>query len=217
MLFLPFGFAKLPQMASTSSNVENLHPQIIKQVAKELTSLSSDPPEGIKVFTNEEDITDIQATIEGPAGTPYEGGLFRVKLVLGKDFPSAPPKGFFLTKIFHPNVASNGEICVNTLKKDWKPDLGVKHILLTVKCLLIVPNPESALNEEAGKLLLEKYEDYSKRAQWWTDIHAKHSRSSKVESMDKGDVVETTQGIKRANDKALDKKKKEKKRALKRL
>ena len=38
--------------------------------------------------------------------------------------------GFFTTKIFHPNVASNGEICVNTLKKDWKPDLGVKHILL---------------------------------------------------------------------------------------
>ena len=38
--------------------------------------------------------------------------------------------GFFLTKIFHPNVASNGEICVNTLKKDWKQDLGVKHILL---------------------------------------------------------------------------------------
>lgn len=177
----------------------------------------SDPPEGIKVFTNEEDVTDIQATIEGPAGTPYEGGLFRVKLVLGKDFPTAPPKGFFMTKIFHPNVANNGEICVNTLKKDWKPDLGVKHILLTVKCLLIVPNPESALNEEAGKLLLEKYEDYSKRAQWFTDIHAKHNRTSKVENMDKGDAVEATQGIKRANDKVLDKKKKEKKRALKRL
>ena len=38
--------------------------------------------------------------------------------------------GFFMTKIFHPNVASNGEICVNTLKKDWKSDLGIKHILL---------------------------------------------------------------------------------------
>ena len=38
--------------------------------------------------------------------------------------------GFFTTKIFHPNVASNGEICVNTLKKDWKSDLGIKHILL---------------------------------------------------------------------------------------
>lgn len=64
------------------------------------------------------------------AGTPYAGGVFRVKLVLGKDFPVAPPKGYFITKIFHPNVAKNGEICVNTLKKDWKPDLGIKHILL---------------------------------------------------------------------------------------
>lgn len=64
------------------------------------------------------------------AGTPYAGGVFRVKLALGKDFPQAPPKAFFLTKIFHPNVAKNGEICVNTLKKDWKPDLGIKHILL---------------------------------------------------------------------------------------
>lgn len=64
------------------------------------------------------------------AGTPYAGGFFRVKLILGKDFPQTPPKAYFLTKIFHPNVAANGEICVNTLKKDWKPDLGIKHILL---------------------------------------------------------------------------------------
>lgn len=63
-------------------------------------------------------------------GTPYEGGVFRIKLALGKDFPAAPPKGFFLTKIFHPNVARNGEICVNTLKKDWKAELGIKHLLL---------------------------------------------------------------------------------------
>jgi ubiquitin-protein ligase len=64
------------------------------------------------------------------AGTPYYGGAFRVKLALSKDFPSTPPKAYFLTKIFHPNVANNGEICVNTLKKDWKSDLGIKHILL---------------------------------------------------------------------------------------
>jgi len=64
------------------------------------------------------------------AGTPYAGGVFRIKLALGKDFPQAPPKAFFLTRVFHPNVANNGEICVNTLKKDWRPDLGIKHILL---------------------------------------------------------------------------------------
>jgi ubiquitin-conjugating enzyme E2 S len=39
-------------------------------------------------------------------------------------------KGFFETKIFHPNVSSLGEICVNTLKKDWQPKLGIRHVLL---------------------------------------------------------------------------------------
>ena len=42
----------------------------------------------------------------------------------------------------------------------------------TVKCLLIVPNAESALNEEAGKLLLDRYDDYSERAKMMTEIHA---------------------------------------------
>lgn len=46
-----------------------------------------------------------------------------------------------------------------------------------VKCLLIVPNPESALNEEAGKLLLEAYDDYYARAKMMTEIHAQVSLS----------------------------------------
>nr|CAH7737461.1 unnamed protein product [Callosobruchus chinensis] len=140
-----------------------------------MQDLVNSPPEGIKVQVNEEDVTDIQAFIDGPAGTPYIGGTFKVKLTLGKSFPAEPPKAYFLTKIFHPNVAANGEICVNTLKKDWKSDLGIKHILLTIKCLLIVPNAESALNEEAGKLLLEQYEDYYQRAKMMTEIHAQVS------------------------------------------
>lgn len=49
-------------------NVENVNPQIIRQVAKELGELQKDPPEGIKIHVNEEDLTDIQASIEGPCG-----------------------------------------------------------------------------------------------------------------------------------------------------
>ena len=80
--------------------------------------------------------------------------------------------GWFATKIFHPNVSSSGEICVNTLKKDWKSTYGIGHILITVKCLLIYPNPESALDEEAGKLLLENYSTYCDRAKLITSVHA---------------------------------------------
>merc|ERR1712130_49478 len=122
--------------------------------------------------------SEVQAIIDGPDGTPFEGGVFRIKLRFGAEFPQAPPKGYFLTRIFHPNVSNNGDICVNTLKRDWKEDLGLRHVLVVIKCLLIHPNPESALNEEAGRLLLESYDDYQARARLMTSIHAKPSTAS---------------------------------------
>ena len=51
------------------SNVENLSPQVIRSVSKELADLVTDAPEGIRIITNEEDITDIQAVIDGPGNT----------------------------------------------------------------------------------------------------------------------------------------------------
>jgi ubiquitin-conjugating enzyme E2 S len=151
---------------------ENLPPNVIKQLAKELKNLNETPPEGIKVGVNEDDFSTIFADIEGPAGTPYENGVFRMKLILSHDFPHSPPKGYFLTKIFHPNIANNGEICVNTLKRDWNPSLGLRHVLIVVRCLMIEPFPESALNEQAGKLLLENYDEYARHARLLTGIHA---------------------------------------------
>ena len=76
-------------------------------------------------------------------------GKFRMKLVLSSDY--AFLQGFFLTS-YHPNVANNGNICVNTLKKDWSPETTMKHVLQVIRCLLIVPFPESSLNDEAEAL-----------------------------------------------------------------
>lgn len=202
------------------SNVENLNPQLMRILAKEVQSLKQEPLEGIHVILDDKDITCIEAIIEGPSDTPYFGGRFRIKLSIGKDFPASPPLGFFITKIFHPNVSSRGEICVNTLKKDWKSDLGLKHVLLTIKCLLIVPNPESALNEEAGKLLLERYDDYCARAKLYTDIHAKSNQSKPSTSSGASNEDSEASANKKACNVSLKKKDKvakDKKKTLKRL
>mmetsp|Transcript_496 Transcript_496/g.549 ORF Transcript_496/g.549 Transcript_496/m.549 type:complete len:214 (-) Transcript_496:759-1400(-) len=157
-----------------SSTSENLTPSAINSLTRELNQLQQKPEEGMRVFINEENIADIQAEFDGPHGTPYEGGVFRMKLVLPAEFPSSAPKGYFITKIFHPNIRQpSGEICVNTLKKDWQPTHGIRHILQVIRCLLIEPFPESALNEEAAKMLLEDYEGYAKHARMLTSIHAK--------------------------------------------
>ncbi|KAI7842400.1 hypothetical protein COHA_004039 [Chlorella ohadii] len=145
----------------------------LAKLAKDLKELQSQPIDGVKVLLNDDNIADIQAEYEGPAGTPFEGGLFRMRLAIGPEFPNAPPKGYFSTKIFHPNVSASGEICVNVLKRDWKPDLGLRHVLTVIRCLLIEPNAESALNEEAGKLLLEGFDEFAKKARLMTSIHAK--------------------------------------------
>ncbi|GAA0153046.1 ubiquitin-protein ligase [Lithospermum erythrorhizon] len=166
---------------------ENLPPNVIKQLAKELKNLSDTPPEGIKVGVNDDNFAVILAEIEGPAGTPYENGAFCMKLILSQDFPQSPPKGYFLTKIFHPNIATNGEICVNALKKDWSPSLGLRHVLMVIRCLLIEPFPESALNEQAGKMLLDDYDEYCRYARLYTGIHAKPKAKFKV-----GAITEST-------------------------
>ncbi len=150
-----------------------LSPQVISRIMGEIRDLNKKPVEGIAFLDNgENSVTEVHAVITGPESTPFHRGKFRMKLVLSHDYPSSPPRGFFLTKIYHPNVSSNGDICVNTLKKDWTPETSLKHVLQVIRCLLIVPFPESSLNDEAGKLFMDSYDEFARRARLMTDVHA---------------------------------------------
>jgi ubiquitin-conjugating enzyme E2 S len=132
--------------------MEELNPRTLAAIRKQLARMSSEPNEEIKLIINEENWAQVMADIVGPIDTPFEGGIFRCKLELPNDFPASPPKGYFLTKIFHPNISVSGEICVNMLKKDWNPaSWSIANIFNVIRCLLIEPFPESALNEEAGR------------------------------------------------------------------
>jgi len=144
----------------------------MKQLLKDIKRLEEAKLDGIAVTVDEENLTLIGVEYAGPEGTPYEGGLFRMRLEIDADYPAVPPKGRFLTKIFHPNISAAGDVCVNVLKRDWKPDMGLSHILTVIRCLLVEPNAESALNEEAGKLLLEGFGEFAAKARMMTEIHA---------------------------------------------
>lgn len=147
-------------------------PANMKRILKDIKALEESSIDGVVVHVNETNVTEIDAEYTGPEGTPYEGGLFRLRLSIGTEYPQVPPKGRFLTKIFHPNVSATGDVCVNVLKRDWQPDTGLSHILSVIRCLLIEPNAESALNEEAGRLLLEGFEEFAVKAKMMTEIHA---------------------------------------------
>ena len=191
--------------------------------------LATEPPEGVKFLaTEEETLGEVHAEIEGPVGTPYEGFFFELKLVLGGDFPNSPPRGFFLSKIYHPNVnPASGDICVNTLKKDWSASTTISHVLSVIRCLLIVPFPESSLNDEAGKLFMESYDEYARRAKLMASVHARRSSSVSSDAPEggadkeegKGGASSTTSSASNKKKKSSgdDKKKSAKKKAMKRL
>lgn len=164
---------------SSATSSENLPPRMLAKVAREIRDLHKNPPEGVRLIVDPEtgcpdNLAEIMAEIEGPAQTPYENRYFQLKLYLPADFPNSPPRGFFLTKIYHPNVeTSNGAICVNTLKKDWTKETTLSHVLSVIRCLLIIPFPESSLNDEAGKLFMDNYDEYAQRARLMAEVHAK--------------------------------------------
>ncbi|KAI5641609.1 ubiquitin-conjugating enzyme domain-containing protein [Phthorimaea operculella] len=121
---------------------------------------------------NDDDLSQLTAIITGPSDTPYFGGAFRLRLSLDGGYPGKPPRAVFETRIFHPNVSAAGEVCVSTLARDWRPELGLAHALVSVRALLLAPNADSALNAEAAALLRDDYAQYAARARLYTDIHA---------------------------------------------
>jgi ubiquitin-conjugating enzyme E2 S len=148
----------------------------MRRLAKDQATLrTSTPPNYLFPQGDElpDDLTQLIILITGAHGTPYSQGVWKLHLKMPEDYPINPPKAIFKTRIFHPNVDENtGAVCLETLKRDWDKKLTLKDILVTISCLLINPNPDSALNAEAGSLLQEDYDAFARKAKLMTSIHA---------------------------------------------
>ena len=93
-----------------------------------------------------------EVAIEGPEGTPFEGGDFKMVLSFPQDYPYKPPKVKFETKVYHPNVYTCGDICLDILQNKWQPTYTGEKTLLSIQSLFFDPNPSSPANGEAGQL-----------------------------------------------------------------
>ena len=87
------------------------------RISKELVMLKTSPPPGAQCWPAEADKVDrLEADIMGPGDTPYQGGVFRLEILVPDRYPFEPPKMRFTTKIYHPNVDEGGRICLDILK-----------------------------------------------------------------------------------------------------
>uniref|UniRef100_A0A671SDY4 SUMO-conjugating enzyme UBC9-B-like n=1 Tax=Sinocyclocheilus anshuiensis TaxID=1608454 RepID=A0A671SDY4_9TELE len=78
-----------------------------------------------------------ECAIPGKKGTPWEGGLFKLRMLFKDDYPSSPPKCKFEPPLFHPNVYPSGTVCLSILEedKDWRPAITIKQVIPFSFCI----------------------------------------------------------------------------------
>lgn len=113
-----------------------------------------------------------EACIVGPPDSPYQGGLFFLDINFGNDYPFTPPRCKFRTRLYHPNINSNGSICLDILKDNWSPALTIRSVLLSICSLLTDPNPDDPLVPEIAELYVTNREQYEQEARNFTTMYA---------------------------------------------
>jgi len=144
----------------------------LKRIKRELNEFNTDPIENCSAGPVDTDLFTWQATIIGPVDSPYHGGIFKLNIYFSGDYPFKPPKINFDTKIFHPNINSDGGICLDILKEKWSPALTVSKVLLSICSLLNDPNPDDPLVVDIAHMYKYNIEKYNMLAKQHTERYA---------------------------------------------
>lgn len=151
---MSFGFrpTKIPQASAA------------KVLLNELKSLKESPVAGFTIVNvDESDIYQWTVAIFGAPDTLYAGGYFKATIKFPGDYPFSPPSFRFKTRMWHPNIYDNGEVCISILhppanttqggelpSERWNPTQSVRTIVISIISLLDAPNTFSPANVDAS-------------------------------------------------------------------
>lgn len=138
--------------------------------------LEESPAPGVTCWRAEGRPQELRALLQGPEDSPYEGGDFSLTLTIPDRYPFEPPHVRFITPIYHPNIDSDGRICLDTLKMQpqgsWAPAININTLLLTIRVLLSHPNPEDGLVADITEQYKRDLSAFKSDARKWTQLHA---------------------------------------------
>jgi len=142
---------------------------------KEYKRLRKDPPDDFSMNINESNIYEWKVYFQGPIDTLYEEGYFSAKMTFPHNYPLSPPTFCFVNKMFHPNIYTDGKVCLSILHEPvedemhyesinerWTPAYSIESIVISVISLLSKPNLESPANVDSSVMYRNDFNKYKK-------------------------------------------------------
>ena len=165
---------------SSLPSTKNVHIDISEQrLSNELKKIKNSTvlqdEFGASLFYDEKYIHKWFIDMNGPVGSPYESGDFKLELTFGRKYPYESPIVKFRSPIFHVNVSSDGVLSPELIQTDWNPGSGVIAILRQIKSLLYVSNTaeEFICNRIAFDILQKSEEDFLQYINVYIKEHSK--------------------------------------------
>lgn len=166
----------------------------IKRIRKEMENLEKEKnnqsgnniqDKTLQYFTlrqlSEDSLFEWEASLEAPKGSCYEGGVFILHVTFPSDYPFKAPKIVFKNRIYHPNINSNGIICLDILNDNWSPALTIQKVLISLLSWLDDPNCEDPLVPEIARLYKNDREEYKLKCKEYVTKYAKPKSEKSID------------------------------------
>ncbi|KAI0794845.1 ubiquitin-conjugating enzyme/RWD-like protein [Abortiporus biennis] len=145
----------------------------LKRIQREIADLKKEDLGDITLGPSGDNLFLWKATLPGPEGSVYEGGVFEVEINLPHDYPFSAPRMTFRTRIYHMNISDRGGICIDILKHNWSPALSLFKVILSLSSLLTDPNPKDPLVPSIATEYIRNRKQHDNTARQWTQQYAR--------------------------------------------
>merc|ERR1712070_563134 len=129
----------------------------LKQVASGATGVWMHSGEGVHIFPAPDNLQFWRALIEGPPGSPFEGGVFALNVLVPDNYPFQAPRISFETPIYHCNVNDSGKVCLDILYDAWNPSSSVPKCLEVIRAIMTTPDTDNALRQWIAEMTIQYF------------------------------------------------------------